>query len=127
MRERNVHFYFPPHEIGNLPSWRFELGFELPRHFPEGLLKVAIEKLKHLELRVVAFPQGVERPLVDEVRARAVFAIEVPPVRRAREGSLEDWVEDVSTLLRAMTETGFGDLFVDSVDCRAQEFLGMRN
>ena len=108
---------FPPDAVNDLPTWRFVLHFAAPKWFAGRAFDKAAAALHEIEFTAVD-PELIE---LGKSSKWASMQIEVPPDRRAQEGSLEDYESDFWKICGAMTSCGFGDIVYEAVDWEDEE------
>jgi hypothetical protein len=111
-----INHLFPPNKVNELPTWRFVLHFKAPANAADAT-KQAVERLKTVTLKTVAFPFGLDALAPDD-RGMVAVPIEVPESRRRQMGSLADYESDFWKICAAMMTFGFGDVYYQAVDWR---------
>jgi hypothetical protein len=112
----SIKYLFPPDKVNELPTWRFVLHFMAPADDPAAIAK-AVADLRAATWKAVTFPFGLESLAYDAHTKSVDVAVEVPPNRRRKPGSLQDYESDFWKICGNMIGAGFGgDIYYEAVD-----------
>lgn len=116
MENFRISYLFPPDSIRTLPTWRFVLHFSAPDELLEAGLQQAMARLPGISWKALRPAVPCDQLSIQRQTGSVAVPVEVPPDRRAQAGSLADYESDVWKLVAAMIESGFDQLFYESVD-----------